>query len=88
MKATGLVLLCCLLSGCGTYSTLEELEQQAFLTGDWSAVERRERAMARRGQANGSACPSGTTQYCERWGADERCGCVKQDMLRDMLYSW
>ena len=36
------------LGGCGSYSTLEELEQEAMLTGDWSRVEQRERILAKR----------------------------------------
>ncbi len=31
-----------LLSGCGTITTLEELEAEALVTGDWTQVERRE----------------------------------------------
>ena len=88
MKVLGLVLLCCLLGGCGTYQTLEELEQQAYLTGDWSAVEQRERIIAKRRQQTGLMCPSGKTRYCERWGATERCACMNRDSLRDMLNSW
>ena len=30
------------LTGCVSMPTLEQLEEQAFLTGDWSAVEQRE----------------------------------------------
>ena len=34
------------LGGCGAYPTLEELEDEAMRTGDWSLVERREERQA------------------------------------------
>lgn len=88
MKAVGVVLLLLCLAGCGTYQTLEELEQEALLTGDWSAVEKRERIIAKRRQRSGPMCPAGRTKYCERWGANERCSCISRDTLRDTLNRW
>ena len=88
MKALGLVLVFILLGGCVPYPTMEELEEQAYLTGDWSAVERRERVIAKRRIKSGSLCPAGKTQYCERFGATHRCSCINHDTLRDTLYSW
>ena len=88
MKALGLVLLCCLLGGCGTYHTLEELEAQALVTGDWSAVEQRERILAKRRQRHAQVCPTGKTLFCEQWGATEKCTCMKGADLRNILDSW
>ena len=88
MKAMGLALLFLLLGGCGSYQTLEELERQAFVTGDWSEVNKRERIIAKRRNRMGLACGSGTTQYCESWGASERCTCVSSVSLRDTLDRW
>ena len=47
MKGMALLVLV-LLGGCGTYTSLEQLEATAMLTGDWSEVEKRERIIARR----------------------------------------
>ena len=81
MKALGLAILLLVLGGCGSYQTLEELEQQAFVSGDWSEVEKRERIMAKRRARSGSMCGGGTTQYCETWGATSKCACVKSTAL-------
>ena len=77
-----------MLGACGTYHTLEELEQQALISGDWSAVEAREKTIARRKSRSGMMCPSGSKVYCERWGASERCACVETATLRDAFNNW
>ena len=65
--------------------SLEQLERQAFLTGDWSAVEQRERLIARREARKGVQCPSGQVSYCEKRGALSRCGCVDHEELSSAL---
>ena len=74
-----------LLSGCGTTLSLEELENQALLTGDWSAVEARERAIARREARRGIQCPAGRVSVCESFVGSTRCQCVTQDGVRRMM---
>lgn len=76
-----------LLSGCGTLVPMEELERQAFLTGDWSAVEARERTLVRQNMRRGMQCPSGYTGYCETSFGRERCACVERDVVRVALSS-
>ena len=71
------------LIGCAPVPTLEELEQQAFLTGDWSEVEEREKILARRAARKGMNCPSGYVSYCQRFAAQNRCSCVPRDKLFD-----
>ncbi len=73
------------LTGCGSMSSLEELEQQAFLTGDWSAVEQRERMIARREARKGIQCPAGQTGYCETRIRQSRCACIDNSVLRSAL---
>lgn len=76
------------LTGCISVPTLEQLEQQAFLTGDWSAVEQRQRIIAKRQALRGTNCPSGFMAYCEkRMGQEDRCGCVNNEQMRTLL-SW
>jgi hypothetical protein len=66
-----------LLVGCGAQPTLEELETQAFASGDWSAVEARERSIARRAARFGNQCPSGYASYCENHHGSMECTCLK-----------
>ena len=68
-----------LLVGCGTQPTLDELETLAFATGDWSAVEARERSIARRAARFGNQCPSGYTSYCENHYGSIECACIKRN---------
>ena len=65
------------LVGCAARPTLDELETQAFATGDWSAVESRERSDARRAARFGNQCPSGYTSYCENHYGSKECACIK-----------
>ena len=66
-----------LLGGCAEMQTLEELEMLAAKTGDWSAVEKRERRRAR----TAPICPAGYIAICESMGPMKRCGCMTQDDL-------
>ena len=72
----GLVLA--VLVGCSTSLSLDELEQEALATGDWSAVEKREKVIARsRGDA-GPQCPSGSVKSCYEFGMKSECLCLKR----------
>lgn len=73
------------LTGCGSMQSLEELERQAFLTGDWSAVEQRERIIAKRNARKGVQCPSGQVSYCETRVGLARCGCIDREELSSAL---
>ena len=74
-----------LLVGCAAQPTMDELETQAFLTGDWSAVEARERAVARRALRSGRSCPAGYVTYCEESFGDTRCTCLRRDSMSIVL---
>ena len=77
-----------ILTGCISAPTLEQLETQAFLTGDWSAVERRQRTIAKRAARLAIQCPAGHIAFCEkRLGQQDRCSCVDDEQVR-ALYSW
>ena len=75
------------LVGCISMPTLEQLEEQAFLTGDWSAVEKRERLIAKRDSMRGPKCPAGTMAYCEVRLGQKRCGCISDAEVKALL-SW
>ncbi len=87
MKCMGLLLVCFLV-GCAPVSTLEELEAQAYLTGNWSEVDKRERMIARRQVLRGPSCPSGYISYCERHVGSQRCACVSREALSGILATW
>ena len=87
MKALS-VLAVFLMTGCASYQTLEELEDEAMKTGNWAAVEKRERVIARREARTGLKCAAGYVGYCESYGTDNRCACLPNDTMRDMLAGW
>lgn len=64
-------------AGCANRPALEELEREALMTGDWSAVEAREAAQARRSSGFAVDCPSGTVAVCYEVGLAVECGCVE-----------
>ena len=85
MKVLVLVVSVLLLAGCGTYTPMEELERQALLTGDWSAVEKREKILQRRRAGGGMVCPSGKIAVCDGISRTERCTCLDSDNVRSIL---
>lgn len=84
-KIAAMLVLAVLFGGCsGNYMTMQELEADALVTGDWSAVERRQRLMMlRRGGA--PACPVGYVANCVDYGTDRRCSCVDQATFRNAM---
>ena len=71
------LLLSAVLAGCASRPALEELEQDALISGDWSAVESREGMLERRRAANATSCAARDTQICYEQGADNDCYCVR-----------
>ena len=85
----GLLVLCvALLFGCAEHQTLEELELAALQSGDWTAVEKRERAIEKRRARRGFVCAGGAIAICESRGGDKRCECASQDSIDHMLNRW
>ena len=80
-----MVLLAFLAMGaCADTRTLEELEQEAMVTGDWSAVERREKKMAEKQARRDAGCRTTETLVCETLASTSRCYCVsKHDRIVD-----
>ena len=87
MKTRRLLILPLILAlgACAPTQTLEELEFQALQTGDWSAVERRERAMARRAETAMLECPHGMISYCEDRIGETTCQCVSRRALDEFF---
>lgn len=74
MRISMLLFVLCL-AACTTQPTLEELEAEALETGDWDAVEERERQQNVRRERTAPGCPDGQTKMCVELGASNECRC-------------
>ena len=88
MKLVGVLIVGLALVACAPQPTLEQLEDQAMLTGDWSQVEKRERQIKRRAArdaADNFVCPQDMAAICEKRFGDTRCTCVDRHSMRDIF---
>lgn len=85
MKVFFVVLWVVLLVGCAELKTLEELEFAALESGDWSAVELREKNMERRKQKRGVSCAAGEIALCEQRVRGMVCQCQSRRDVDDLL---
>ncbi len=76
MKTLFIFVSLLLLAGCAGRPTLDELQSEAMVTGDWSEVEKRERLRVRSNALVGKRCSSGRILLCEEHGSGRICGCV------------
>jgi len=74
-----------LLAGCAQVKTLEELEFAALESGDWSAVEKREKNMERRKRQRGMSCGRNKIALCEQRVRGPVCSCQSRDDIDDLL---
>lgn len=90
MKLTTIlsVLILMTTAGCTASPTIEELETQALLSGDWSRVESRERSVARRMARQGPSCPKKHIAVCIDRFHDNICSCVQTDTARLMFSAY
>ena len=66
-----------ILAACAPRPTLQELESEATVTGDWSKVERREELLKERLKAQTTECPDPTIKACIEEGLNSTCYCVR-----------
>ena len=85
MKIAIVVSMFLVLAGCSAAPTLEELEFAALQSGDWSQVEKRERAIARREARKAQQCSAGRIRICEKRLGEDRCSCVARDDFQDIF---
>ena len=85
MKGLLLALSMLFLAACADFQTLEELEFAALQSGDWTAVERREKSIARRKANRGYQCPGDTIAICEQRAGANRCSCSSSDRIGEIL---
>lgn len=76
------ILALALLAACSAQPTMEELEKEALETGDWEAVEKRERMNERMGVIGDPQCREGFIHFCEKQGEQEVCECVSNTERR------
>lgn len=69
------ILALLVLCGCAAQPSLEELEDEALITGDWSRVESFERKLARNDRTNGLDCPRTFVEVCRESGLTTKCSC-------------
>ncbi len=79
------ILLLFLLFGCAP--STQDLIEQAHFTGDWSLVNKRFDAEERRKAERAPSCPKGMTGWCDRRFGNNRCSCVRNADVREMLRS-
>jgi hypothetical protein len=85
MKGYGILVCGSLIVGCADVQTLEELEDEAVITGDWSLVEKREALRAKRNSRRPSQCGGRLVSYCRKSVGKYRCECVSRiDVLAGM----
>ncbi len=85
MRGILIVFALCVLAGCSTAPTLEQLEAEALVTGDWSLVERREALIAKRKQRQGLDCPSGAISVCRTDRSEYRCFCASETSVYALM---
>ena len=81
MKPSGFLLVVLLVVGCAPVRTLEELEDAAVRTGDWSLVEEREALLAKRDRRRPMQCAGRLGTYCEKSVREYRCNCVAKNLV-------
>ena len=69
------LLVLIVLVGCASRPTIDELEVEAAKTGDWSAVENRERMNERMRVTQDLKCPEHLMLTCIKNGGYEDCAC-------------
>jgi len=81
-------LIAFLLLGSGCVLSMEDLVDEALLTGDWSQVEKKEDAESTRMARQQSVmCAGGYVGYCKATGrlGKKVCSCEKHGDVRDAL---
>lgn len=72
-----LLVVLMVLAGCAARPSLQELEEEALATGDWSRMERRIEMDRKMGMIDGvEKCDNGYVLHCQAKGEREVCGCI------------
>ncbi len=87
MKRLGILGVLLLAVACAPMKSLEELEDDALRTGDWSLVEQREALIAKRNSRRPMQCGTGQVSLCEKSVGRYRCQCVGKAAMADAFAS-
>lgn len=82
-----IVIAAVLLVGCAPTKTLEELEFAALASGDWSAVEERERTIELRKRQRSVSCGSDSVPVCQERVRGTVCKCWSQQEIEAWMGS-
>jgi hypothetical protein len=63
-------------ASCSLRTTLEQLEGEALITGDWVAVERREELIKERREVSAPGCPAPLSKKCIEEQSGIECYCL------------
>ena len=66
-----------IVAGCASRPSLENLEDEAMTTGDWTTVERREEVIKERLESTAPGCPVGWTKRCVEEQSGIQCYCIR-----------
>ena len=69
--------------GCAPRPALEQLEEEALVTGEWAAVERREELIKKRLEATAPGCSVGQRKKCIEEQSGIQCYCLPSADRRD-----
>lgn len=64
--------------GCAARPTLEQLEDDANKTGNWTAVDRREDVIKKRLETTAPGCPVGLSKKCYEQHSGIQCYCIQR----------
>ncbi len=62
--------------GCAPRPPLEQLENEALITGEWTTVERREELIKERLESTAPGCPVGQRKKCIEEQSGIQCYCL------------
>jgi hypothetical protein len=65
--------------GCSARPTLEQLEDEANTTGDWTVVDRREDVTKMRRETTAPGCPVGLSKRCYEAHTGIECYCIQRE---------
>lgn len=87
MKRLGILGIALLTVACAPMKSLEELEEEALRSGDWTLVEEREALIAKRASRRPMQCANGLVSVCEKSVGLYRCQCVGKGAMVDAIAS-
>jgi hypothetical protein len=77
MRIVTILLLALVITACAPRPSLKELEEQAMVSGDWTAVEYREEMAENRLEKSGPDCPRDLVKVCIEAGPAADCHCAR-----------